>query len=194
MNLPEQIHVDGEHCHAVRFYENDESLCRIVTDFVGDGLAAGQPAVVIATAAHRESICRGLQALAFDVEGLRQRGELLVLDAEETLSTFMRQGSPDPVAFRKSVGSVLDSAIGGRVKATVRAYGEMVDWLWKTDAADAAIRLEMLWNELANTRAFSLLCGYSMGNFYKHGAYERICGQHSHVVSGAGQLTPIAVE
>jgi 4-alpha-glucanotransferase len=25
----------------------------------------------------------------------------------------------------------------------------------------------MLWNRLANTHDFSLLCGYAMGNFYK---------------------------
>jgi hypothetical protein len=32
-----------------------------------------------------------------------------------------------------------------------------------------------------------------MGNFYKHGAFENICGQHTHVVSSSGQVTPIGV-
>jgi hypothetical protein len=117
---------------------------------------------------------------------------LLVLDAEETLSTFMKDGVPDPLAFRMTVGGVLDLATAGRPNATVRAYGEMVDCLWKQGAVDAAIRLEMLWNQLADTRAFSLLCGYSMGNFYKQGAYEDICSQHTHVVSTAGQ--PLRVD
>ena len=181
------------HFHAVRFYEDDKSLCRIVAGFLGDGLAAGQPAVVIAVPSHCEGISQGLQALSFDVDRLRRNGDLMVLDAEETLSTFMKDGRPDSAAFRESVGGLIDNVIGGHRKATVRAFGEMVDWLWKNDAADAAIRLEVLWNELANTRAFSLLCGYSMGNFYKHGAYEHICGHHTHVVSGAGQPTPIGV-
>jgi hypothetical protein len=175
------------HYHAVRFYEDDSSLCRIVTDFIGDGLVARQPAVVIATPAHREEINRGLHALALDVRRLQESRMLLVLDAEETLSAFMKDGVPDPVAFRATVGGVLDLATAGRPNATVRAYGEMVDWLWKQGTADAAIRLEMLWNQLADTRAFSLLCGYSMGNFYKQGAYEDICSQHTHVVSTAGQ-------
>lgn len=176
-----------DHYHAVRFYEDERSLCRMVTDFIGEGLAARQPAVVIATPAHREEINRGLHALALDVRRLQESHMLLVLDAEETLSTFMKDGVPDPVAFRVTVGGVLDLATAGRPNATVRAYGEMVDWLWKQGAADAAIRLEMLWNQLADTRAFSLLCGYSMGNFYKQGAYEDICSQHTHVVSTAGQ-------
>lgn len=179
--------------HAVRFFEDETSLCRIVADFIGDGLAADQPCIVIATPAHREYIAHGLQTLSFEVSRLQENRQLLMLDAEDTLSTFMKNGAPDGAAFRKNVGGVLDAAAAGRPKTTMRAYGEMVDWLWKNDAADAAIQLEMLWNQLADTRAFSLLCGYSMGNFYKHGAYEDICGHHTHVISGAGQPTRVGV-
>ena len=51
----------------------------------------------------------------------------------------------------------------------------------------AAIRLEMLWYQLANTHQFSLLCGYSMGHFYKDAAYDDICTQHTHVISVEGE-------
>jgi hypothetical protein len=193
MNQTRSTAHDDCHFHAVRFYEDEESLYRIVADFVGDGLAAGQPAVIIATPVHCEEISRRLQAISLDVNRLRANRELVMLDAEQTLSTFMKDGFPDPVAFRRSVGGVLDGAAAGRAKGTVRAYGEMVDCLWKTAATTAAIRLEVLWNQLAKSCDFSLLCGYSMGNFYKHGAYEDICGQHTHVVSGAGTPTPIGV-
>jgi hypothetical protein len=60
----------------------------------------------------------------------------------------------------------------------------MVDVLWKKGRAEAAIKLEILWNELAQTHTFQLLCGYSMGNFYKQTKYfEQVCQQHSHVES-----------
>jgi hypothetical protein len=36
----------------------------------------------------------------------------------------------------------------------------------KDGLTTAAIKLEVLWNQLAMTREFSLLCAYSMGNFY----------------------------
>ena len=193
MNQMRSAEHDDCHFHAVRFYEDEESLYRIVADFVGDGLAAGQPAIVIATPLHREEISAGCRRCRSTSDRLRANGELLLLDAEQTLSTFMKDGFPDPVAFRRSVGGVLDGATAGRTKGTVRAYGEMVDCLWKNEAADAAIRLEVLWNQLANTCDFSLLCGYSMGNFYKHGAYEDICGHHTHVMSGAGKPTRIGV-
>jgi len=184
----------NRHFHAVRFYEDDASLCRIVADFVGDGLVAGQPGIVIVTPPHRDEIARRLEALSFDVGRLRDTRQLLLLDAEQTLEAFMKEGFPDPAAFRKSVGGVLDRAAADLpAKPTVRAYGEMIDVLWKQNAAAAAIRLEMLWNQLADTHAFSLLCGYSMGNFYKHGAYEDICGCHTHVVSSVGHPTRVGV-
>jgi hypothetical protein len=179
--------------HAVRFYENEQSLYRIVADFIGDGIVAGQPAVIITTPEHGAEISRELQTLPCDVARLRASGQLLVLDAHETLSTFMKDGIPDPVAFRQSVGAALDRATAGRPQATVRAYGEMVDCLWKAEQMDAAIRLEVLWNQLASTHDFSLLCGYCMGNFYKHGAYEHICAQHTHVISGSGHPTRVGV-
>lgn len=192
--MKQEIVVPGSgHFHAVRFYEDEQSLYRIVADFIGDGLVAGQPAVIIATPVHAEQISHELGALACDVARARASGELLLLDAKETLSTFMKDGVPDPVAFRRIVGGALNTATGGRPKVTLRAYGEMVDCLWKEGDVEAAIRLEVLWNQLANTHAFSLLCGYCMGNFYKHGAYEQICGHHTHVISGAGQPVRIGV-
>ena len=41
----------------------------------------------------------------------------------------------------------------------------MVDLLWKQGKTEAAIRLEVLWNNLADSHVFSLLCGYAIGNF-----------------------------
>jgi len=67
----------------------------------------------------------------------------------------------------------------------------MVDVLWREGQQDAAIRLEMLWNQLANTRKFSLLCGYSMGSFYKDAAFDAICHQHTHVLSIDGAAAPV---
>jgi hypothetical protein len=68
----------------------------------------------------------------------------------------------------------------------IRAYGEMVDLLWKDGCEATAIRLETLWNQLARTCDFELLCGYSIGNFYKGSSLDDIKRQHTHVVPTDG--------
>ena len=179
------------HFHAVQFYENDASLTSIVAGFLAEGFANGDPAVVIATPEHRQAIEIELRARAIDVDGLKRIGELVVLDADETLQTFMVNGSPHAGTFKHVTGQVIEQVCAGRTSCTVRAYGEMVNVLWKDGLASAAIRLETLWNELANTHDFKLLCGYSMGNFYKGAAIEEIKSQHSHLVDETGQTATL---
>jgi hypothetical protein len=171
--------------HAVRFYQDSASLSQIVCGFIGEGLAHREPAVVIATAEHTKFFLADL-ARTIDVDGAIAGGELTLVDAEESLAGFMRDGMPDGALFTGSIGRII-RAVNERVPgAPVRAYGEMVDVLWRRSETVAAIRLEMLWNQLARSCRFGLLCGYSMGNFYKDAATEEICGQHSHVVSETG--------
>ena len=80
----------------------------------------------------------------------------------------------------------IEKACAGRKDCVVRAYGEMVDVLWKAGQTVAATRLEMLWNDLARSQSFSLLCGYAMGSFYKDAAVEEVCSHHSHVIAESG--------
>ena len=172
------------HHHAVQFYGNDDALFTTVAGFLSEGLVAGQPAVIIATELHTASILEHLATRFIDVERAKHIGDLIVLDADNTLAAFMRDDEPDRICFKRHVGDVIAQALGGRVRTPVRAYGEMVDVLWKQDKAHAAIKLEILWNELSSTHAFSLLCGYAIGNFYKETQqYEAVCAQHTHVIS-----------
>ena len=179
------------HFHAVRFYEDSNSLCRIVSGFVAEGLALDQPALIIATQPHIDCIVENLTAATIDVESLKAKGNLLLLDARQTLSTFMVNGQPDADFFKASAGSALEKVSRGRA-TTIRAYGEMVDVLWKDGLSAAAIKLEMLWNRLANTHDFSLLCGYAMGNFYKDATINDVCRHHTHTVSDDGQVALIS--
>jgi hypothetical protein len=179
-----------EHLHAVRFYQDSDSLCRIVARFLGDRLVAGEPAMIVATRAHSERIARQLFEQSVDVNEVQRRGDLLFLDARQTLDTFMLDGMPDSSRFDTTVTIAIDKVCHGRSDATIRVFGEMVDLLWKDAMHVAAIRLEMLWNQLATTKRFSLLCGYSMGNFYKDAAFRDICRHHTHVVSADDQAEP----
>jgi hypothetical protein len=184
------LNTDSGHFHAVRFYENKESLSRIVAEFLGEGIVAGQPALVIATPEHRACIESELRTRHFDVDKVQSSGDMLILDARETLATFMVDGMPNPDLFNTVAARAIEQVCRDRQNCTVRAYGEMVDVLWQDGQTVAAVRLEMLWNQLAMTHDFSLLCGYGMGNFYKDASMRDICGQHSHIVAPDGTVAP----
>ena len=181
------------HFHAVRFYEDAQSLARMVATFVAEGFIESLPAVVIATPDHLDAILEKLSGMSFDLDHLKQQNDLIVLDAREALALFMVDGMPKAEKFESAMLPVIDKACRGRQDCVIRAYGEMVDVLWKDGMEAAAVRLEMLWNHLANTRDFSLLCGYSMGSFYKDAAFDAICHQHTHVLSLDGAAAPVKV-
>jgi len=194
MTQPKVVVPAVGHFHAVRFYENAESLARMVAGFAAEGFITGQPAILIATPEHRHATVQQLVTMGFNIEQLKTQGDLIILDARETLATFMADALPDADRFEETMMPLIDRACRGRVDCVIRAYGEMVDVLWKDGMEAAAIRLEMLWNQLANRRKFSLLCGYSMGSFYKNAGFEDIVSQHTHVVSPDGAVAPLKPE
>ena len=173
------------HFHAVRFYDSEASLCRIVASFLREGLALGQPALVIATPEHTQGIVAELRARELNIKALRETRSLVVLDAQKTLDSFMVNGQPDATLFAETATAAIDMTVN-HGRAPIRAYGEMVDLLWKDGRDVAAIQLEMLWNKLARSHQFSLLCGYAMGNFYKDAHVMDVCRQHTHLVSSDG--------
>jgi len=175
--------------HIVQFYEDDAFLCDIVARFVGAGIVAGESVVVIATELHRHAFCQRLKSDHVDVAAAKESGRLMMLDARETLERFMVDGQPDWDRFVEVVGGVLKTAAAHRGR--VRAYGEMIDLLWRTGNPAGAVRLERMWNELGGRHDFSLLCAYVMHNFYKEEdakGTEEICRAHSQVVTSDGSL------
>ena len=176
--------------HAVQFYSNEQSLFVTVAGFLSEGLVGREPAIVIATAAHRAAIEEHLCGRLIDCALARRNGDLVILDAEELLGQFMIGDEPDPELFERNVGMVVKQVLDGRGPTVVRAYGEMVDVLWKQGRCEAAIKLEILWNKLATKYSFALLCGYAMGNFYKQSKQiEDIRQHHTHVV-GPDNVVP----
>ena len=176
----------GGHFHAVRFYDNEAALCRIVAGFLREGLSLGQPGLVIGTAEPNNGILAELRARDVDVDGLQKSDDLVLVDAAETMATFMVDGTPNGERFNETATRIFGRIRHGRTGVTIRAYGEMVDLLWKAGRDVAAIQLEMLWNKLARTNEFSLLCGYAMGNFYKDAGVLDVCRQHTHIVGSDG--------
>jgi DcmR-like sensory protein len=176
----------GRPFHAVQFYESKETLCGVVAEFIGEGIAASQPAIVIARPEHRDGILDCLRERGVDVDVLQADGDLLVLDARTTLSRFMVDGQLNAALFEALTPPMIERLTRGRRETTIWAYGEMVDLLWQDGQPVAAILLELWWNKLAAAQEFCLLCGYSTDSTYEEAYLNDICSQHTHVIGANG--------
>ena len=173
--------------HIVQFYEDEQFLFDAVAHFAGAGLAAGEPVLIVATQPHRMAFAQLLRRNGVRVEEAVASGLLTMLDAQDTLLRFMVGNEPHPERFYTVLGEAIQNVRAQRSQARVRVFGEMVDLLWRGGNRAAAIQLEELWNELARLHSFTLLCAYSMGNFYMPGdgeLFDKVCRRHSHVIPG----------
>jgi PAS domain S-box-containing protein len=175
--------------HFVRFYQEDSHLYTSVGRFLQEGLECGDGIVVIATPEHRDGFRAALRDAGVDVASATERGDLTLLDAEETLSRFLvgdlAQGVLDAEAFERVIGAVLDRAASSVVRRSVRAYGEMVALLFKQGNVEATAGLEDLWNRLARSHDFRLCCAYAIGDFNRAShrePFRRICALHTHIL------------
>jgi anti-sigma regulatory factor (Ser/Thr protein kinase) len=169
--------VQAPHDHVVHVYTHDAQLVTELASFITQGLSQDESVVIVATAEHRAAITKTL-----DAGSQRGADTFVVLDAADTLQKFMIDDAPDPALFETVIGGIVDAAArGGR---PVRAFGEMVAVLWEQGNVTGALALEGLWNDLAATREFFLMCAYpssSLDGGSLH-AMNSVCQLHSKLV------------
>ncbi|HEY2495785.1 MAG TPA: MEDS domain-containing protein [Candidatus Angelobacter sp.] len=171
--------------HAVQFYESDSALIETLGAHVGTALSSGDTVIVVATKPHRTALADELRLRKIDAASAIKSGRFICLDAAEILAKFMVGGGPDKKRFADTIGALVSGA-EARTRQGHRlvVYGEMVALLWAEGKRDATVRLEELWNELAQKHNFNLLCGYPVSAFTRlehRQLFFNICGEHTHV-------------
>ena len=172
--------------HEAGFYSDDQHLIDSLTLFTGSALKSGNAAIVVATEPHRERLLPRLQAYGLDIGSAIGQGRLVVLDAAQAISMFMRDGVPDPALFLQAAhnlitkASVSATALGSR---RVAICGECDPPLWKFSNGEAAICFEQFWNTITLRYDVDVLCAYSLPS---HGLmsdrlFGQICAEHSAV-------------
>lgn len=191
---PPALPVPDQHFHGVHFYDDERAWCRIAADFIADGLRRHEAIVAVVTPMHHVLILERLLALDRSVGDLLDTQSLQLLDASDTLRLFMRDTGPDAELFHRHVGAIVRRAAESRSPARVRACGEMVDLLCQEGRHEDALRLEILWNELATTEDLSLLCSYKRHSFHKQIVPTAVLVQHTHLLNenGAAVAVPVA--
>jgi PAS domain S-box-containing protein len=171
--------------HFAQFYDNDAFLLNEVGRFAATGLDAGDRVIVIASEPHRNGLEERLWGRGLDVAAAFAQGHYVPLDAAEALSKVMVNGWPDEGRFTGEIGGVITPAAAADGRRRVRVFGEMAALLWAVGSADAAIRLEELWNDLAKNHRFSLFCAYPIAGFSKRAHASpllQICAAHAQVI------------
>jgi hypothetical protein len=157
--------------HTAQLYLDADQMAGTVAQYLAAGLADGAPALLLVTPAQAELIRSRLG---------ETDGRLVVLDAEEVVAG----GVPSAADFERVVGGAIDELAARFPEHVVRVYGEAVDVLMARGEHAAAISLEELWNSLAWSRRFTLLCGYRHERFDDEAgaaALPEVERTHSHV-------------
>lgn len=177
--------------HEVQFYFDERFLIRSLAEYVRNALDGGSSVVIVATKSHRENLEKELTRLGVDLGRTSEQGRFVSLDAASTLAQFMVDGSPDEVLFREAIGAIISlAASAAHAKDDkVVVFGEMVSLLWQRGDGASALRLEQLWNRLAEVCSFRLRCAYPIGSFDRQvhtNLFSQICGEHHAVIPAEG--------
>ena len=183
--LPQWVSEGGDE-HKVHFYREDSFLIEGLSRFIGTAIIAGDAALVIATKAHRDALSAQLRDRGLNLQPAIRNGRFLSLDAAEIMGKIMVNGQPDVARFTDVIGGLITkialAAAQGK-ESKVAIFGEIVALLVADGRQEAAIRLEQLWNGLAETHSFQLHCAYPM-HLFSHEldgrTVEKICMEHSH--------------
>jgi MEDS: MEthanogen/methylotroph, DcmR Sensory domain len=172
--------------HIVQLYQDQDFLGRAVCRFGGAALAKGESFLLASTLTHWNAWRPRLEAQGVDVEAARERGQMTVLDAEELLARFMRDGMPDPPTFLGLAADIVGQARAGGRYPRVRWWGEMVNVLWERGNVAASMKLEDLFDQyVAKKDGVAIACGFLMDNFNSdiHARLlPRLGTNHSHLI------------
>lgn len=186
LEFPEKLKA---HDHLVQFYDGEEFLIKTVINFIAPALLCGEGVLLIATHAHLRILNSSLQELQLKPLEFIQSGQLVMLDAEETLKQITSQGQIESNKFDTVLGSLL-TEMEPRFE-TIKAFGEMVNVLWQQGNHKAALELERIWNSSLEKKNVTHLCAYSMDTLCEERdgvSFMDICNCHSHVLPAEGVI------
>jgi DNA-binding NarL/FixJ family response regulator len=176
------------HPHEVQFYSDDALLLDTFARFIAVALKSGRAAIVVISEPRRDGLVSRLNAQGIDVDASTRQGTYIQLDVNKTFSSFMVDGMPDSARFFPVVGALIEAAAKAAMQPHhgVVVCGEGTSILWAEGKADAAIRVEHLWDEVGKTLGVDILCGYALSSFHgeedEH-VFQSICAEHSAVYS-----------
>ena len=171
--------------HIVQLYQDQQFLNRAVCRFAAAAIANGEGVILVPTVAHWDAFRPRLESEGVDVKAAEKRGQLTIVDADNLLPTFMRDGMPDSPVFLGLAANVVAQARGEGRYPKVRWWGEMVNILWERGDIAASMNLEDLFDNLAHEQDIAIFCSFLMDNFdgdVHARMLPRLGENHSHLI------------
>jgi hypothetical protein len=170
--------------HSVHIYENDHELITRLCSITSTSLRLGDAVLIVATQPHREQLVQQLEDAGVEVRNAVREGRYTMLDAKETMSTFVHKDWPDSQLFEQNVGGLLCSARARarNQKQGLTVFGEMVAILWEQGNREGALELERLWNCALQDNIFHLHCAYPRETVGDGSGVHAIHEAHTHVL------------
>ena len=172
--------------HEVDIYHDDIALVNGFSRVIEAALKVGSAVVAIATPSHHAQILERFTNNGVDINSAIERGSYMPLNAADALEMIMADEMPDPARCSKVVGELIARAsrAASEKGARVAICGECAPTLLRQGNADAAIRLEHIWDETTRQHEADTFCGYLWSAFPEgedSALFRRICAEHSAV-------------
>ena len=175
----------GPDGHIVQLYQDPDFYGEAISHFAAEGIRKGESIILVATRPNWQNISARLERRGLRPAELFDRGQLTLLDADETLPKFMRGNMPEGEIFKGIARQTIGRARAGGKFPRVRWWGEMVNVLYVDGNPRASNRLEELFDEVAHEEAIAIFCSFLMDK-YDPSIYQNdllnVCRTHSHVI------------
>lgn len=171
--------------HQIDFHNDDRSLVAGFTRFIENGLRSGNAVMAIVTAGHRQAIVQSLEASGIDTHLVIAACRLVLLDVAEVVAHVMVNDKLDPDGLLiNSLGTLEVMKNKNRI-ARISACGEIAPFLLAEGHAEAGLKVERLWNDIAKLLDLEIMCGYVLGsghNVQELPLYKEISAVHTQVL------------
>lgn len=176
--------------HLVQLYQDEGFFGEAVSHFAAQGVTQGDAVILVATGPHWDLLADCLAGKGLDVVALRRHGQLLLLDADATLPTFLVRTLPDAPTFKALARATIAQARVGSRSGRVRWWGEMVNVLFVNGNGQGSTRLEELFDEVAHEETIAIFCSFLMDPFdvkMYEGPLQAVCRTHAHLIPMANE-------
>lgn len=182
-SLTSLLQLGERNVHAMQLHHDSELFLDSLATFFDCALRRGDATCVIATERIRQALDGRLRARGWNVEPSTRHRRYLVVDADDALNRFMRNGLPDRDQLAE-IAAEMDQyrrEVAEGTTSRLTLFGNMVMCLNACGNTEGMIALESMWNALTHDLPFLTVCGYSERCFHDEtpALWRDVCAEHS---------------